>query len=48
MVSNISNIDNGSIIYLSDNLSLDNLKIIINLIKRKDMKLVYLSEIIKE
>ena len=48
MVSNIINIDNGSIIYLSDNLSLDNLKIIINLIKRKDMKLVYLSEIIKE
>ena len=48
MVSNISNIDNGSIIYLSDNLSLYNLKIIINLIKRKDMKLVYLSEIIKE
>lgn len=48
MVSNINNIDNGSIIYINDNLSLDNLKIIINLIKRKDMKLVYLSEIIKE
>lgn len=48
IVSNINNIDNGSIIYINDNLSLDNLKIIINLIKRKDMKLVYLSEIIKE
>lgn len=48
MVSNINNLDNGSIIYISDNLSLDNLKIIINLIKRKDMKLVYLSELIKE
>lgn len=48
MISNINNIDNGSIIYVSDNLSLDNLKMIINLIKRKDMKLVYLSEMIKE
>ena len=48
MISNINNIDNGSIIYISDNLSLDNLKMIINLIKRKDMKLVYLSEMIKE
>ncbi len=46
--NNIKEIENGSIILIDDNLTLDNLKIILNRINNMDLKIVYLSEIIKE
>ena len=46
--NNIKEIENGSIILIDDNLTLDNLKIILNKINNMDLKIVYLSEIIKE
>ena len=47
-INDLNNINNGSIILIDDNLSLDNFKIIIDYINRKDLKIVYLSELIKE
>ena len=46
--NNIKEIENGSILLIDDNLTLDNLKIILNKINNMDLKIVYLSEIIKE
>lgn len=47
-VSELNNISNGSIILISDNLSIDNYIILIEYLKNKDLKIVYLSELIKE
>ena len=44
----LNEIKKGSIILISDELKLDNFKIFINYIKNKDLKIVYLSELIKE
>ena len=44
----ISNIENGNIILINDNLSLENFKLFLNKAKSKDMEFKYLSEIIKE
>ena len=41
-------IENGNIIIIDNNLSLENFKILLNIIRKKDLKIVYLSEIIKE
>lgn len=50
--SNILNnkklISNGSIIYIDKNISLDSINLIINQIKYLDLKIVYLSQLIKE
>ena len=50
--NNISNslnsIENGYIINIDDNLSLENFKLLIKYINSKDLKIVYLSELIKE
>lgn len=48
IISNINNINNGSIILIDDNLKLENFKLLVNKMKSNDMKFVYLSEIIKE
>ena len=48
VVSSINMVEKGSIILIDNNLSLDNFKIFLKSIKSKDLKIVYLSEIIKE
>ena len=45
---NLKFINLGSIILIDDNLTLENLIIFLNLIKKSDIKIVYLSELIKE
>lgn len=47
-VSELSNISNGSIIYIDDNFNIENYKILLDYINNKDLKIVYLSELIKE
>lgn len=44
----LNEVDNGSIILIDDNLSLDNFRVFENKIINKDLEFVYLSEIIKE
>ena len=44
----LNNINNGSIILIDDNLSMNNINLLISYLKSKDLKIVYLSEIIKE
>ena len=44
----IKNIESGDIILIKKNTSLDNLKLIINEIKRQDLSIVYLSKLISE
>lgn len=44
----LNNIDNGSIILIEDMLTIENFKIFANKIHNKDLKFVYLSEIIQE
>lgn len=48
IVSGINMIDKGSIVLVDDNLSLDNFKLFLKSVKSKDLKIIYLSEIIKE
>ena len=48
VVSSINYLDKGSIILIDDKLSLDNFKIFLSSVKNKDLKIIYLSEIIKE
>ncbi len=47
-VNIINNINNGSIILVDNNLMLDNFKVLLSKLKSNDLKIVYLSEIIKE
>lgn len=47
-INTLNNIDNGSIILIDDMLTIENFKIFANKINNKDLKLVYLSEIIQE
>lgn len=47
-VNTLSNINNGSIILIDNNLSLDNFKIFESKVKSRDMEFVYLSKIIEE
>ena len=42
------NINNGSIIFIDDNLTLENYKILLEYLYSKDLKIVYLSELIQE
>ena len=48
IVGILNDINNGSIVYIDDNLNLNNFILFMNKIKNKDLKIVYLSEIIKE
>ena len=41
-------LNNGSIVLIDDNLSVDNFKIFLKNVINKDLKIVYLSEIILE
>ena len=43
-----NNIKNGTIIYVKNNTSIDNLKVLLNQIKFKGLNIVYLSELISE
>ena len=47
-IINSKNIENGDIIYINDNLNLENFIILIKYIKNKDLKITYLSDLIKE
>ena len=47
-VNIINNIDNGSIIMIDDNFIVDNFKVLVSKLMSYDLKIVYLSEIIKE
>lgn len=47
-VNIINNIDNGSIIMIDDNFKVDNFKVLVSKLMSYDLKIVYLSEIIKE
>ena len=47
-INKLNNIDNGSIILIDDMLTIEKFKIFANKINNKDLKLVYLSEIIQE
>lgn len=47
-VNTLTNISNGSIILIDDNLSLNNFKIFENKVLNSDIKFVYLSKIIEE
>lgn len=48
-INNILNsIENGSIIFVNDNLKLDNYELLIKYLNSKDLKIVYLSELISE
>ena len=44
----INNIDNGSIIMIDDYFTVDNFKVLVSKLMSYDLKIVYLSEIIKE
>jgi len=46
--STLSNIDSGEIIYINNYLSKENFIILINYIKSKDLKIMYLNELIQE
>jgi len=46
--NNLNNIENGSIIFINDNLSLENFNLLIKYIYNKDLKIIYLSDLIKE
>lgn len=46
--NNLSNISNGEIIFINDYLSVENYKLLINYINSKDLKIIYLSDLIKE
>ena len=48
IINNINLVHNGSIVFIDDNLTLNNFKLFLNSIKTKDLNFVYLSEIIKE
>lgn len=48
IIDSINMVDNGSIILIDDNLSLDNFKLFLSRVKNKDLDCKYLSEIIKE
>lgn len=48
VVSSINMLNNGSIVLIDDNLSIDNFKIFLKNVTNKDLKIVYLSEIILE
>lgn len=48
VLESINLLDNGSIVFINDDLSLDNFKVFLNKIKNKDLECKYLSEIIKE
>ena len=45
---NMLNINNGEIIYINNYLSVQNFIIILNYINSKDLKIIYLSDLIKE
>ena len=47
-ITSLNEINNGSIILIDNNFNLENFKIVLNYIKRKDLKIVKLMEIIKE
>ena len=46
--SSLNLIGNGSIVFIDNNLSLDNFKLLIKTINNKDLNMVYLSKIIEE
>jgi len=46
--STLTNIKNGEIIFINDYLNLDNFMLLINYINNKDLKIIYLSDLIKE
>ena len=48
IITVLRQINKGDIILLDNNLTLENLKILLNRIKNNDLNIVYLSEIIKE
>lgn len=48
IVEILNDINNGSIVYIDNNLNLNNFILFMNKIKNMDLKIVYLSEIIKE
>lgn len=48
IINTINNINSGDIIFISDNLSVDNIKLLLNEIKKIDLKIVYLSNLISE
>lgn len=48
LISELKNISNGDIIVVDNNFTLDNLIILLNKISNSDLKIVFLSEIIKE
>ena len=47
-VSELKSVSSGSIIFIDDNFTLDNFNILLNKLSSSDLKIVYLSEIIKE
>lgn len=48
IVVSLKSINNGSIVLIDNNLSLDNFKLFLNKINNLDLKIVYLSKIIEE
>ncbi len=47
-IESLNNIENGSIVFIDDKLSLENFKLFENKIYNSDLNFVYLSKIIKE